>query len=110
MAELVVGVCAMILKSEPAPIHNVKTCKTCNSDVFIDIVNILHAAEGVGMVPAMLCVVHQATGEVSSYTCDGVDSDELINALAKTVSRPSLLGVEDGVDISTAVKSGERGN
>lgn len=110
MTELAMGVCAMILKSEPAPIHNVKTCKTCNSDVFIDIVNILHAAEGVGMVPAMLCVVHPTTGEISSYTCDGVDGDELITALAKTVSRPEFFGVEEGVDISTAIKSGERGN
>lgn len=100
----------MILDSEPAPVHNVKTCKTCNSDVFIDIINILHAAEGVGMVPALLCVVNPDTGEISSYTCGDVDSDELISALAKTVGKPSYLGLDDTSDLKTAIRSGERGN
>ena len=100
----------MILESEHAPVHKQENCSTFKSDVYKDMVSILHAAETNGMTPGMLCLVNTKTGEIKAYTCHDIDGDKLIYALAKTISNTPATGDEDDKLHLTAVRSGERGN
>jgi hypothetical protein len=91
----------MILESKPE--HDPKSCPTCQSEEFQETLRAVHTGLQRGLLPVLMSLLDFDTGEIHTYTADGIDNKEIIRALIQALD-------EDVAPALTAIKAGEHGN